>query len=381
MSQLPFVSIIIPVRNAERTLATTFEYLSKIDYPRDRMELIIADGGSTDGTVAVIGEMQKSNTYINLVSIPDCPSPGYARNKALDLSKGKFIFFTDGDCAPAPNWIKDIIAKFQEDPEIGLIGGEIFTLMADKNNLVEAYCENFGFNRVSWRYGGIGEGYFPALSDRYPSEIAGHRCYFFVTANCAVRDTIVNDQHFRFWDRPTGEDMEFNYRVKENGWKLYFLPTASIDHMHRASFKNLRKVWVGYGECHAPLVTLHAQPVLEIIFQTFRSMPRVAIPFPVKGFVYIGNFHLMHLFAFLMLLFGIIGFFTAGFGVWEILSFFSLGCALYFFYPFQLHCYYMRPQKKYFYWLVMKYLTNWDFIKGGIKGLFKHGVICIEPSF
>lgn len=378
---LPFVSVIIPVRNAERTLTTTFDYISRIEYPRDRMELLIADGGSTDGTVNVIKDLQKKNQFATMVTIPNCPSPGFARNKALDLAKGEYIFFTDGDCAPSSNWIKDIVEKFQDDPKIGMIGGEIFTLTVDPGNLVEAYCENFGFNRVSWRYGGIGQGYFPRLSDRTASEIAGHRCYFFITANAACRGEIVRNDHFRFWDRPTGEDVEFNHRVKEKGWKLYFLPTASVDHMHRSSFKGLRKVWVGYGEGQAPLVKLHAARRLEIIFQFLKSMPRISFPFPVKGFVYLGNFHLMHLFVILALISGVYSFTSPGFGIGEIGALLFLILALYFFYPFHLHCYYMNPRKHYFSWLKMKYLTNWDFIKGGLKGLFKHGVICVEPSF
>ena len=56
----PIVSIIIPVRNSERTLKTTFEYMSNIDYPRTKMELIMADGDSTDSTVDIIKEFQKN---------------------------------------------------------------------------------------------------------------------------------------------------------------------------------------------------------------------------------------------------------------------------------------------------------------------------------
>ena len=54
-----FVSIIVPVRNMERTIGTTFEYLMKVDYPRSKMEIIFSDGGSSDKTVSVIKEYQK----------------------------------------------------------------------------------------------------------------------------------------------------------------------------------------------------------------------------------------------------------------------------------------------------------------------------------
>ena len=46
MDVKPFVSIISPVRNAERTIETTIQYLLNVDYPRDKMEIVFADGGS-----------------------------------------------------------------------------------------------------------------------------------------------------------------------------------------------------------------------------------------------------------------------------------------------------------------------------------------------
>ena len=51
MAEKPFVTIISPVRNAERTIDTTIQYLLNVDYPRENMEIVFADGGSTDKTV------------------------------------------------------------------------------------------------------------------------------------------------------------------------------------------------------------------------------------------------------------------------------------------------------------------------------------------
>lgn len=103
------------MRNAARTLPTTFNYLFNIDYPRDRLEIIIADGGSSDDTVSVIRHWQKKYPFIKLVEIPNCPSPGFARNKALKAVKGEFIFFTDGDCAPATDWVWQMLKIFQRE--------------------------------------------------------------------------------------------------------------------------------------------------------------------------------------------------------------------------------------------------------------------------
>lgn len=381
---MPYISIIVPVRNAERTLEKTFEYLFKIEYPRDRMEIVIADGGSSDNTLKVIRDWQKRYPFIKLVEIPNCPSPGYARNKALDVAKGEYFFFTDGDCAPCKEWIKETLKHFEKDPKIGAVGGEIYTLRVDPNNLTEIYCENFRFNQVGPRYNLKGEGYLPSISDMSPSQAAGHRCYFFVTANVAYRREVIEKGNMKFWPHPTGEDVEFSIRTQKQGWKLYFAPKASVDHMHRATFKELKKVWVTYGKAHPPLVKEHASQRLEFVFQFLwrkPAIPRIKIPFPIKGFVYIGSFHLMHLFGLLSLVGGALSLLQPGQGPSEVWTGVFLALTLYFTIWFSLNCFIMRPHRYFFTWWKMKYMTNLCFMKGGLKDFRKYKAFCIEPSF
>lgn len=372
MKEFPFVSVIVPVLNAERTLDKTFEYLLKINYPHHKWEIVIADGGSRDATIGVIKRWQKNYSFIKLVQIPDCPSPGFARNKALDAARGEFIFFTDGDCAPCGNWILEILRHFRKDSGIGIVGGEIYTLRVDPNNLTEIYCENFRFNMVSPRYNFIGEGYFPVLSDMAPTQIAGHRAYFLVTANVAYRKEMIDNSKIRFWERPTGEDIEFGLKAQKEGWRLYFAPQARVDHMHRADFKALRKVWVSYGNAHAPLISKYATSYLEIVFQFLNAKPRLKIPSKIKGFIYIGNFQLIHIFGLIAIL-GMI------FSVK--LFMLSLILTLLFAQRYFHYCFLMQPKKEILTWLKMKYLTNFSFIRGGLQGIKEYKVFCIEPSF
>jgi len=381
MNMNPFVSVSLPVKNAAATSSTALEYLGRIDYPRDRREMIFSDGGSTDRTKEIIRKAQAAAPYIKLVELIQCPSPGYARNKALEVVEGEFVFFTDGDCAPCSGWVRKMLAHFARDPKIGLVGGEIFTLRVDPDNLVELYCENFGFNRVSWRYGGIGEGYFPDLSDHLPTAVAGHRAYFFVTANMSCRRELFTKEGLKFWDHPTGEDVEFSFNARIRGWKLYFDPGASVDHMHRSSFPALRKVWQSYGVGQGPLVRAHADRRLEIIFQWMKGMPRIVVPFPLKGFVYLGSFHMTHLALLGAACCAVAGMLRPGCCLWEWAVVALVGAAAYFFYPFHLHALHMNPRRHYWTWLKYKYLTNWEFIKGGLKRLVKDRVLCVEPSF
>lgn len=381
MDQTPFISIIVPVRNAERTLDKTFEYLLAVSYPREKMEILLVDGGSTDGTVEVIKKWQEKYPFIRLIQVPNCPSPGFARNKALDVAKGEFLFFTDGDCAPCPEWIAEMLAKFRQDPKIGAVGGEIFTLRVDPENLTELWCEHFRFNMVSPRYGFIEEGYFPQLSDLSPTQIAGHRAYFFITANVAYRKSAIEAARACFWTLPTGEDVDLSHQIQRAGFRLYFAPKAKVDHMHRANSQALKKVWVTYGAAHAPLIAKYSPQVCEIVFQAFKSKPRLKFPFPIKGFIYLGHFHLMHIFWALFLLSGGVSLATPGLSIMDIITWVNFLLALYFTFRSFQWCFYMQPRRHLFCWCRMLYLTNLAFILGGAKGLVKYRVFCIEPSF
>ncbi|OQX85430.1 MAG: hypothetical protein B6D55_07435 [Candidatus Omnitrophica bacterium 4484_70.2] len=380
----PFVSIIVPVRNMERTIGKTFEYLTNISYPHQKLEIIFADGGSKDKTVSIIKDYQKRNPYIKLIEIPECPSPGFARTQALKQAKGDFIFFTDGDCAPVSDWVYKMLEVFNRDVKIGAVGGEIYTLRVDPHNLVEIYCEAFGFNRVSWRYGDLKEGYFPDLGELSPTEVCGHKAYFFVTANVAYRKEAVEDAERKFWNLPTGEDIDFGLRVRKKGWKFYFLPEASVNHMHRANLKALLKVWHSYGEAHPPLIKTHSKNCMEIIFQfvgEYPNHPVLKFPSPIKGFIYIGNFHLMHKFGGLSLFFFVIQWFFPSSLILRILSWLFLPPFFFFTFKFFKSAFNIQPYHKWLFFAKVKYLTNLYFLLGEMKKSFKYKTFCIGPSF
>ncbi len=378
----PFISIIIPVKNFERTIEKTFEYLLNVDYSRDSWEWVIADGGSTDKTVEIIKTWQKIHPFIKLVEIPNCPSPGFARNKALEVAQGEFLFFTDADCAPNREWISEMLKHFAKDPKIAAVGGEVFTLKVDPDNLVEAWCQHFRFNMVSPRYGFIKEGYYPEFpKEPRPTDIGGHSGYFFGTCNVAYRRKAMEEIGVKFWERPTGEDMNLSYECRRNGFKFYFAPRAKVDHMHRADLKALRKVWVTYGQAHLPLIDKYVKKNgLEVIIQIFKSRPSFILPLPIRGFFYIGDFHLMHLFAFLFLV-SFIWFLFVPSAWLAVVSILFLLLTPYFLYQYVKWNFDMEPKDKFWFWFKMKYLTNLSFIQGGLKDYKQYKVLCIEPSF
>lgn len=377
MQDKPFVSIINPVRNTARTLEKCLESLVNLEYPREKLEFIFADGGSTDSTVQIISKWQQNYPQIKLVEVVNCKSPGEARNAALKIAKGDYILFTDGDCYVRRDWVNKMLEPFLKDAKIGMVGGEIHTLRTDNNNL-EVYCEQIKFLSVSGRCRLTEEGYYPVIEKDLPHEVNGNiHSPFFATANAAVSKAAVDAIGREFWHEITNEDVDFSIRILKKGFKLYFKPDAIVEHMHRMHLKDYEKQLFGYGFGHPLPVKAHAKRVFEICLQYFGYL-YIPIPFFVKGVLYIGNFHLMHIFGILFLVRLIAGIFSGGaFGLlplWGLL--FALFFILYF-----LPVLRIKPVGKILSWVKIRYLSNWALMRGGFKGMRTWGVFYIESSW
>jgi GT2 family glycosyltransferase len=275
-----------------------------------------------------------------------------------------------------------MLGHFEKDPKIAAVGGEVFTLKVDPNNLVEAWCQHFRFNMVSPRYGFIKEGYYPEFpKEPRPCDIGGHKGYFFGTCNVAYRKKALDELGVRFWERPTGEDMNLSYECRRNGYKFYFAPKAKVDHMHRADLKALRKVWVTYGQAHLPLIDKYVKKKgIEICLQFIKGFPTFVLPFPLKGFVYLGNFQLMHVSLLALIISAVFSFLVSGIAA-PLIAIASLVSLIYFGYQYVKWNRFMDPKDKFWTWCRMKYLTNLSFIQGGLKDFWKYKILCIEPSF
>lgn len=378
MQDRPAVTIINPIRNAQRTIEKCLESLMAVDYPKENLEYIFADGGSTDSTVSIIKEWQKKYPQIKLVEVANCKSPGQARNAALAVARGAYILFTDGDCYARKDWVNKMLEPFFKDPKIGMVGGEIHTMRTD-NNDTEIYCEQTGFLSVSGRCRLKSEGYYPVIKKDLPHELNGNiDSPFFATANAAVSKEAADAVGREFWHEITNEDVDFSIRILKKGYLLYYKPEAVVEHMHRMSLADYSKQLFGYGFGHPLPVRAHAKRVFEICIQYFGYI-YIPIPFFVKGVLYIGNFHLMHISGLFFLIEIVRCLFSSScissmLLVWGLLFvWFSL---LYFWPVLRI-----KPSRKFLTWAKIRYLSNWALMRGGFKGMKTWKVFYLESSW
>ena len=118
VESLPFVSVVVPVRNGEETIGVCLRALLATDYPLDRREILVVDNGSTDRTAELIHPFPVRRLWE--------PERGAsnARNRGIRDSRGEIVAFIDADCGATKRWLREMVHCFEDDC-VGGVAGEI----------------------------------------------------------------------------------------------------------------------------------------------------------------------------------------------------------------------------------------------------------------
>ena len=135
----PFVSVIVPVYNAEDMIGECIEALLAQDYPKDRYEIIIVDNDSTDGTAELI------KRYPVKYLLEDEIHTSYAaRNTGARHARGEALAFCDADQIATESWLPNLLSHWHErDKYAGFCGP--YPLRPFQGSLAERYhCQESG---------------------------------------------------------------------------------------------------------------------------------------------------------------------------------------------------------------------------------------------
>jgi len=106
---LPYISIIISVRNEEKVIGDCLLSLEHINYPKDRFEVIVIDNGSSDNTASIVKEFD-----VLFFTGPKKPNISNAMNLGIRKSKGGILAFLDADCSVDKDYLKDLIGGYED---------------------------------------------------------------------------------------------------------------------------------------------------------------------------------------------------------------------------------------------------------------------------
>jgi len=229
---MPSVSIIIPCYNEQSTICELLEAIYAQTFPRPDLELIIADGMSTDGTRAQISEFSVSHPDlpITIVDNPKRHIPS-GLNRALKETRGEIIIRLDAHSIPYPNYIERCVA----DLEAGLgenVGG-VWEIRPRTNNWIAQSIAYAAAHPL-----GVGDALYrhtrkSALVDTVPFGAFKRELLALVGL---FDETLL-----------TNEDYEFNARIRKSGGKVWLDPSIRSIYFSRSNLPELAKQYFRYG--------------------------------------------------------------------------------------------------------------------------------------
>src|SRR5258708_7042996 len=121
-SIFPSVTILLAVHNEEKYLPAKLNNLAALDYPADRVEVMVVSDGSTDKTKSILAAWENANR--RTVILTHHSGKATALNHGVEEAKGEIIVFTDARQIIASDALKNLVANFA-DPSVGCVSGEL----------------------------------------------------------------------------------------------------------------------------------------------------------------------------------------------------------------------------------------------------------------
>ena len=233
MSMMPFVSVVMPIRNEARYISGSLGSVLAQDYPSDRMEVIVVDGMSDDNTrvfVQQLAERAKAQggSSVTLLDNPSRIVPP-AMNIGIRHSRGDVIVRVDGHTILEHDYVRQCVLKLQQS-NADNVGG-----------LMRAIGDNYLAKAI-------------AVATSTPFGI-GNSSFHYANAEKVVdtvymgafrRDTLFrvglfNEAMVRH------QDYELNYRIRKHGGTILLSPSIRSHYYVRNSLRKLWKQYYQYG--------------------------------------------------------------------------------------------------------------------------------------
>lgn len=227
---LPFVSVLMPVHNEGQYIYRSLGAVLTQDYPKDRFEVLVIDGASTDATVAICRELA-SDTEVPVQIIHNSQKYVAAGlNLGIIQAAGEIIVRVDGHCVIAPNYLQACV-RHLEDPAITGVGGAMETIGETPAARIIASAMSSVF--------GVGGSAFRTSKGRdmlvetvpFPAYRKAD-----VLANGPFDEEMIRNQ-----------DDEYNYRILQNGGRLLLAADVGSKYYSRSNFRSLWRQYFQYG--------------------------------------------------------------------------------------------------------------------------------------
>jgi succinoglycan biosynthesis protein ExoA len=226
-SDLPMISVVIPTRNEEHYIGACLDSALAQNYPADRVEVIVVDGDSTDGTAGLIDAYAAKTGRVRRLRNPRRIVP-HALNLGIAAARGAIIARVDAHTTLEPDYLREGVAALQRTG-----------------------ADNVGGPMVARGGGRIGDAVAVATSSPF-----GIGAYF----HFGTEERFVDTVYMGMWPRDVfsrvglfdeelvrNQDDEFNYRLRKLGGRVLMTPRMRSSYQNRQALRPLARQFFEYG--------------------------------------------------------------------------------------------------------------------------------------
>jgi cellulose synthase/poly-beta-1,6-N-acetylglucosamine synthase-like glycosyltransferase len=231
MTTVPHVSVIIPCRNEVRYIGACLDSLFANDYPKERLDVLVVDGMSDDGTRAVVESYTRSHPFTRLLENPQRVTP-VALNLGIESARGSVIVLAGAHAVYPVNYISELVSWLQRSGA-DAVGGRCVACpgvdTAKARAIAAAVSHPFGVGNSYFRTGTAA----PRWVDTVP-----FGCYW---RDVFDRVGLFDEELVR------DQDDELNLRILRHGGRLLLVPAIASQYYARESLGKLWRMFFQYG--------------------------------------------------------------------------------------------------------------------------------------
>ncbi len=236
---LPFVSALLVTRNEQDYIEIALTSYIEQTYPKDRYEIIVVDGGSTDKTLDTVRDIKKKyETEAFKISILDNPKHILASgwNIGIKASTGEFVIRIDAHAKAYPDFIEKSVETMSQVDAV-CVGGKLITKTIQGNNetISKVLSSPFGVGNSSFRVSDKAGYVDTAVYGLYRKKIFDEVAYF-------------NERYAR------NQDLQMHSRIRRHGGRFYFNPEIQSEYYARNTTKKMIRQAFGNGKWNMVLL-------------------------------------------------------------------------------------------------------------------------------
>ena len=208
----PSVCVLIPAHNEEKVIGPTLDAVLRFDYPREKLQILVVNDGSSDRTGEIVREVARAAPQVLCYEVPRGEG-GRGKSRALNLglkqTQARVIAVYDADNRPTPDALKYLVAELLRHPDLGAVLGNFRTANRSKNWLTKwISIETLSFQSILQ---------------------AGRWALFRVATlpgtNYVIWRRVLDE--LGGWDEEAiTEDSELSIRIYQKGYRIKYIPFA-----------------------------------------------------------------------------------------------------------------------------------------------------------